>query len=147
MYACMFMWMHRESALRAAALAAVVLLVGCGSTPGEPGTPTTPAIPQPAPEPRWPLNATIVLTAAGPEPAAVTINAGGRVTFVNQDVRSREIVSDPYLRHEECPATNFVGVLAPGQQRESRIYEVAKSCGFHDHGDPAYSGRVIVRID
>lgn len=140
-------WRRTAPFLRAAALAAACQLVACGGSPVEPDTPRPQATPQPVPESRWPLSATIVLTAAGPEPSTVTINAGGRVTFVNQDARAREIVSDPYLRHEECPATNFVGVLAPGQQRDSRIYEVARSCGFHDHGEPGYSGRIIVRID
>lgn len=143
----MFTRARRASIVRAAALAAVVPLLACGSSPVAPETTRPPGTPQPAPEPRWPLRATIVLTAAGPEPSSVTINVGGRVTFVNQDGRTREIVSDPYLRHEECPPTNFVGVLTPGQQRESRIYEVARSCGFHDHGEPAYAGRIIVRID
>ena len=78
----------------------------------------------------------------------MTINVGGRVTFVNQDVRNREIVSDPYLRHEDCPALNRVGLLAPGQQRESSIFEAVRTCGFHDHGDPTgLFGRIDVRVE
>jgi hypothetical protein len=102
----------------------------------------------PPPEYRWPLSATITLTPDGPEPPSVTINVGGRVTFVNQDDRPHEIVSDPYLRHEECPAINAVGYLLPGQQRQTRVFEAVRSCGFHDHLDPTgVTGRIEVRIE
>jgi plastocyanin len=97
---------------------------------------------------RWPLSATVTLTADGAEPASVIINVGGRVTFVNNDVRPHEIVSDPYLRHDECPPINRVGFLVPGQQRESSVFEAVRTCGFHDHLDhTGLSGRIDVRID
>ena len=97
---------------------------------------------------RWPLHATVRLKPEGPEPASVIINVGGRVTFVNDDARQHEIVSDPYRRHEECPPVNRVGLLAPGQQRDSSIFEAVRSCGFHDHLDPTgVTGRIEVRIE
>jgi len=97
---------------------------------------------------RWPLHATITLTPDGVEPDSVIVNVGGRVTFVNNDVRPREIVSDPYLRHEDCPPLNRVGFLAPGQQRDSAVFETARTCGFHDHLDhTGLAGRVDVRIE
>lgn len=130
-----------------AVVCATILLGACGSGPASPLTPRPPLAADPAPVSRWPLSVTITLTDAGPDPAEVTVNAGGRVTFVNRGARTREIVSDPYLRHEDCPATNAVGVLTTGQQRETRIYETARACGFHDHNDPAYAGRIHVRID
>jgi hypothetical protein len=107
-----------------------------------------PTAPSPAPSYRWPLRATVTLTADGPQPPSVTINVGGRVLFVNSDTRAHEIVSDPYLRHEDCPPINRVGFLSPGQERESAIFEVARDCGFHDHLDQTgVFGRIEVRIE
>jgi hypothetical protein len=128
-------------------LAAVALAAcGGGSPPGPPAP--SPTAPSPAPGHRWPLHATVTLGPGGPRPASVTINVGGRVSFVNDDTTPHEIVSDPYLRHEDCPPLNQVGFLAPGQTRQSAIFEVVRDCGFHDHLDPAaVSGTVHVRIE
>ena len=127
----------------------VVSVAACSGTGPEAAvSSTTPTAPSPAPEYRWPLQATVTLTPNGVEPAAVTINVGGRVTFVNNDTVPHEIVSDPYLRHEECPPLNRVGFLGPGQQRESAIFESVRDCGFHDHFDPTgVTGRIHVRIE
>jgi hypothetical protein len=65
----------------------------------------------------------VTLTATGPEPSTVVINVGGRVTFINNDVRGHDMVSDPELRHDECPPLNRVGFLAPGQSRQSGLFE------------------------
>jgi plastocyanin len=140
--------MRRRTLATLTIAAAWLQLTGCGASVEEPRavrSVTSPSIEQ---NYRWPLSATVTLTRNGPEPASVTINVGGRVTFVNQDVRVHEIVSDPYLRHEECPAINRVGHLAPGQQRESAIFEATRTCGWHDHLDPTgLVGRIDVRIE
>jgi plastocyanin len=108
----------------------------------------SPTAPSQPPEYRWPLHATVTLTPNGVEPPAVTVNVGGRVTFVNDDTVAHEIVSDPYLRHDECPPINRVGFLAPGQQGDSAIFEAVRDCGFHDHLDPTgATGRIQVRIE
>ena len=127
---------------------AVATLAACsGSAPQTP-TALSPTTPSASPAYQWPLNVTVTLTTDGPQPSFVTINVGGRVTFVNRDTRPHEIVSDPYLRHEECPPLNRVGFLAPGQERESAVFEIARECGFHDHLDQAgVFGRIDVRID
>lgn len=128
-------------------------LIQCGACAGggeQIGSATSPSPTSPTSDQahRFPLVATVRITADGPQPASVTINVGGRVAFVNDDVRAHEIVSDPYLRHEECPPINRVGLLAPGQQRESAVFESARSCGFHDHLDhTGLTGRIEVRIE
>ena len=105
--------------------------------------PTSPSPVSPAP---WPLTATVTLTAAGAEPSFVVINVGGRVTFVSNDARAHDMVSDPDLRHDECPVINRVGFLAPGQRRETGVFEAVQSCGFHDHLEPTqFIGRIEAR--
>jgi hypothetical protein len=125
------------------------LLAGCsGGGVEAPRSAALPTGPSQAPGYRWPLQATVRLTPTGPEPPLVTINVGGRVAFVNADTRPHEIVSDPYLRHEECPPINRVGFLAPGGERESAVFEGVGSCGCHDHLDPTgVTGRIEVRIE
>jgi hypothetical protein len=121
---------------------------GCGGVADAPVAPSSPTSPSEAPSHRWPLHAVITLTPDGPEPSSVVINIGGSVTFVNRDTRPHEIVSDPYLRHEECPPINRVGLLQPGQQRDSAVFEAVRGCGFHDHLDPAgVTGRIEVRLE
>ena len=106
------------------------LLAACSSAP---------AAPSPA--------ATIRIGPAGVEPREVQIERWNYVTFVNADSRPHAIVSDPVDLHSQCPALNRVGVIAPGESRESGTLSDRATCGFHDHNDPsdaALKGRIIV---
>jgi hypothetical protein len=132
------------------ALSFVLVLAACsGTTPGTASTPVQPPTsPSPSPGYRWPLATTVRLTPDGPEPSSVIINVGGRVTFVNDDRQAHEIVSDPHLRHDDCPAINRVGFLSPGQRGETAIFESVSTCGFHDHLNlEAQVGRIEIRIE
>ena len=68
-------------------------------------------------------------------PAAVTIEAGNRVTIVNNDSAPHNMNSDPHPIHNDCPALN-VGVLTTGQSRDSGVLNTRRTCGFHDHDNP-----------
>lgn len=138
---------------RALAVLSILLAAGgysaaCGSGASDdlPVASPSPTAPTHVGNSAWPLSATVTLTPTGPEPPTVVINVGGRVTFVNGDVRAHDMVSDPDLRHDECPVLNRVGFLAPGQSRQSGVFEAVRTCGFHDHLEPTqFTGRIDVR--
>ena len=78
----------------------------------------------------------------------LTVPPGSRILFVNNDGRRHDMTSDDHPDHLECPALNQVGLLAPGQSRESGNLVVVRTCGFHDHEDPNNNnlkGQIIVR--
>jgi hypothetical protein len=78
----------------------------------------------------------------------VTVPAGSRVAFVNNDTRSHDMSSDPHPAHTDCPATNQVGVLTPGQSRTTGNLNVIRACGFHNHDQPsntALQGTIVVQ--
>jgi plastocyanin len=129
--------MTPNSVARAARLlacaAAAAALSDCGSS-----TPTGPSTDNP----------TITITATGVSPSQVTIHVGGRVTFLNNDVRIHAMSSDPIQTHTDCPAINDVGLLNPGQGRSTGAFETARTCGFHDHTnelDPTWHGQIVVQ--
>ena len=108
---------------------------GGGSTPTSP-TPTTPGA------------ATITITSSGVSPKSVTIAAGSRVTFVNNDTRVHDMASDPHPGHTNCPAINDVGFLQPNQTRTTGNLTTARTCGFHDHNrdtDTSLQGSIIIQ--
>jgi len=91
--------------------------------------------------------ATIMIGPAGISPKDVHIKAWNFVTFVNNDTRTHTMLSDPVDLHTQCPAVNRIGVLQPGESRDTSTLNLAGTCGFHDHGnpaDPAFQGRIIV---
>ena len=91
---------------------------------------------------------TITISATGVSPAVLTVAAGSRVTFVNNDSRRHEMTSDPHPEHSECPEINAVGVLQPGQSRETGNLVAVRTCGFHDHEQPTNAslrGRIVVQ--
>lgn len=93
---------------------------------------------------------TITITAAGVSPAQVTVSAGTRVTFVNNDSRSHNMTSDPHPEHHDCPEINTVGLLQANQTRETANLVAARTCGFHDHDDPPpggnkWTGKITIR--
>jgi hypothetical protein len=118
-------------------LAAVVVLSDCGGTPSSPSSPST-------------GGATIMLTSAGVSSIQLTVTQGARVTFVNNDTRSHNMTSDPHPEHSDCPEINTVGLLQPGQSRETGNLVAIRTCGFHDHDDPPpggsrWTGKITVR--
>ena len=116
----------------------VLALASCGGSP--PSTPT----PNPGDNPnQMVISASGVLT-----PSEITVPAGSRVLFVNNHSRPHQMSSDPHPEHNDCPELDPVGVLAPGQRRETSNLVRVRTCGVHDHEDPdnnALKGRIIIR--
>jgi plastocyanin len=103
---------------------------GCGSGPSAPSA-----------------AATITIGPGGVSPRQVHIKAVNYVTFINQDTRPHAIASDPVDLHTQCPAINRVGVLAPGESRETGTLSAAGTCGYHDHNNPtdtSMQGTILV---
>ena len=116
-----------------------VIAASCGgSAPAAPSTPSNPY--------------TITLTSSGASPKELSVPPGTRVLFVNNDARPHDMESDPHPEHTECTEIN-IGLLTPGQSRETLNLVAAKTCGFHDHDNPPptqaagnqWTGRIVIR--
>jgi plastocyanin len=97
-----------------------------------------------------PSNTNVITIGAGgmATPRTLTVEPGARVLFVNNDTRRHDMTSDDHPDHLECPAINQVGVLNPGQSRETGNLVVVRTCGFHDHDDPDNNnlkGSIVIR--
>ena len=129
--------------LRAPETVVVLVLAGCGGSGGGPGAPNPPA---PAPA-ATPAGLTVTITAAGVSPRELRVALGSRVTFVNQDNRTHEMMSDPHPLHTNCPEINAVGTIGPGQTKTTGAFPGQKACGFHDNirdGDTTLRGMILV---
>ena len=91
--------------------------------------------------------ATVLITSTGFVPRNVTVERGAQVTFVNNDNRTHEIRSDPHPGHGDCAAVNEVGVIQPGNSRQTGNLTTARTCGFHDEesSDSAFQGTVLIQ--
>lgn len=119
------------------ALVLCLFLASCGGRGSSPTSPATPSNPN-----------TFTLTAAGVSPKEFTVAPGTRVLFMNNDSRRHDMASDPHPEHSDCTEINSVGVLNPGQSRETGNLVAVRTCGFHDHDNPdtaSLKGRVIIR--
>ena len=107
-----------------AAAALLACLSGCGDKESPP-SPT-------------PNNTNVITISASGivSPRELTVTPGTRVLFVNNHNRRHDMTSDPHPDHLDCPELNQVGVLNPGQSRESGNLVTPRACGFHDHDDP-----------
>jgi len=115
-----------------------LVLCGCGGGGSAPSSPSTPG------------ETTITITSSGVSPTQVTISQGARVLFVNNDSKSHNVASDPHPEHTDCPPINNVGLLQPGQSRETGNMTTVRTCGFHDHDDPPpggnkWTGKIIIQ--
>jgi plastocyanin len=107
----------------------VILLALLAAACGSGGSGTTPS-PSPAPAP---AAATITIANNAVSPASVTVTRGSRVTFVNNDNRVHDMESNPHPEHTDCPEINQVGLISPGQSRQTGVLNTARTCGYHDH--------------
>ncbi len=116
-----------------------VLAAACGGG-ASPSTPTpTPPVTNPN---------TVTVSSTGVSPTELTVAPGSRVLFVNTDTRRHDMTSDPHPEHTDCPELNSVGVLNPGQSRETGNLVAVRTCGFHDHDNPnnaSLRGRIVIR--
>ncbi len=93
------------------------------------------------------LGTTIVITTTGVSPSTMTVGQGAQVTFTNNDAVAHDIESDPDPLGTDCPEINSVGVLNPGQSRQTASLNIARTCGYHDHSSPgvaALQGSIVV---
>jgi len=93
------------------------------------------------------IAATITITSAGVSPKAVTVAAGSRVSFVNNDSRPHTMNSDPHPEHTDCPEVN-VGFIAAGASGTTQNLTRVRTCGYHDHNLPdvtALQGTITVQ--
>jgi plastocyanin len=91
----------------------------------------------------------MIISAAGVlTPSELVVSPGSRVLFINNHTRSHYMASDPHPDHMDCPELDPVGVLAPGQRRETGNLNRIRTCGIHDHDDfqnQALWGRIVIR--
>ena len=113
--------------------------LGCGGS-DNPSSP--PAGPTPNPY-------TITISGSGVvAPKELMVPPGSRVMFVNNHSRRHEMASDPHPEHDDCPSLDQIGLLNPGQSRESGNLVTVRTCGFHDHGEPDnvnLRGSIVIR--
>lgn len=81
-------------------------------------------------------------------PNELAVSPGTRVLFINNHTRPHDMSSDPHPDHSDCPEINQVGMLNPGQSRETGNLVAIRTCGFHDHDNPndaALTGSIVIR--
>jgi plastocyanin len=131
------------------ALIIALAAVSCGGGDNSPSSPTPAPSPTPTPTPTpGGSTATITITANGVSPRSVTIAAGGRVNFVNNDSRPHDMSSNPHPEHTDCPAINQAGFLQPGQSLQTGNLTTVRTCGFHDHNrdsDTSLQGTIVIQ--
>ena len=91
---------------------------------------------------------TITITSSGVSPRTLTVEAGSRVTFVNNDSGAHDMSSDPHPAHTDCPEINGVGFLSAGQSRRTGNLNTVRTCGFHDHNqstNTSLQGTIVIR--
>jgi plastocyanin len=124
-------------------------LAGCGGGGGYGGGSSAPAAANPpagGAAPPATSSATITISGNKVSPEVTQVALGAVITFVNQDTRAHEMMSDPHPLHNECPEIN-VGMLNPGQSKQTNTLSIARACGFHDNmqdTNTALRGRILV---
>jgi plastocyanin len=122
----------------------VLAAVSCGGG----GSSTSPSSPTPTPTPTPTTGTTITITSSGVSPRSVTVSAGSRVTFVNNDNRVHDMSSDPHPEHTDCPEINQVGFLTANQSRQTGNLTTTGACGFHDHNqstNTSLQGTIVIQ--
>ena len=112
-----------------------VVAAACSSSGGNPTGPSTDTVP------------TVTVSATGFSPKEVAIPVGGRVRFVNSDTVNRQVNSNPFPTHDNCPAINEVDLMTPGQSKMTGVFSTQAACGFHEHlteGDPEFRGLILI---
>jgi plastocyanin len=89
----------------------------------------------------------VTITSAGVSPAEITVSAGSRVTFINNDAIVHDVMGGPDPDHPDCHEIDAVGFLSPGQSRQTAPFPQPRICDYHDHAfhSTRFNGRIIIR--
>ena len=90
---------------------------------------------------------TVTVAATGVSPKEVRVTIGDRVRFVNSDTVNRQINSNPFPTHGDCPPINEVALLTPVQSKTTGVLSLEGACGFHEHlteGSTEFQGIILV---
>ena len=119
-------------------LAGALAVAGCNGNDGAPTGPNPPS-----------ATYRITIGANGSvSPTEMVVPPGARVLFTNNHTAPHDMTSDPHPEHDECTELNQVGLLQPGQSKETGNLVTPRTCGFHDHNDflnKNLQGRIVVR--
>ncbi len=130
-------------------LFAVVITAACVENNQQPAD--TPLPDQPSSN-----EAVIEITAAGFEPATVTIVKGGTATFVNLDAAQHWPASVVHPTHTVYPGSDIQKCFSGEQpgfdacrgldegESYSFVFDEVGTWGFHDHLQPSKKGTVVV---
>lgn len=113
------------------AVAAFACMMSCGGGSKGGGTQPTPTSPPPAGGNTGAPTITIANNSVSPK--NITVARGDRVTLINSDTQPHDMQSDPHPTHTDCQEINQVGLLNPGQSRQTGTFSTARTCGYHDH--------------
>ncbi len=123
---------------RAALLVASLLpIASCGSK-------SSPSTPSPVTNP----NQVVITEAGAVSPVEIVVSPGSRVLFINRHSVRHNVSSDPHPEHDLCPEINAVGLLQPGESRETGNLVALRTCTYHDHENPGHAslkGRIVIR--
>jgi len=139
--------MSQHRSWRLAVVVALVLTAAACGDGGDDPSPGPSPTPTPTPTPT-PGGTTFTITSTGVSPRTLTVPAGTRVTFVNNDNRPHEMTSNPHPAHTDCPAINDVGFLSVGQSKTTGNLTTVRTCGFHDHQQDtvvALQGTIVIQ--
>ena len=129
-------------------IAALGLLSACGSSSTSPGGGSVAVIVRDGGT-GGVSGATVTMTGNGLSATTVTVAVGQTVTFINNDNKAHEIVSNPHPQHGSCPGIEAgLGVIAAGQTKVTHNFANAGTCGYHDHQDDTntrFQGAIVVQ--
>ncbi len=113
-------------------------------TPEPPPSQAPNPTPSPTPSPNpTPSPVIITITSAGYSPSSVTLKAGTKVIFQNNDTRGRWPASNPHPVHTDLPGFDALKSIGAGSSY-SFIFTKVGIWGYHDHLFPSQGGKVIV---
>src|SRR5262245_24481954 len=119
------------------------LSLTCNTYSDTPGTSPSP----PPTGPTAPTFPTVRITPTGVNPPEIEIRVGEQVLFINNDTQPHDVAGGPDFEHPDCREIDAVGLLVPGQSRQTAPMPTARACDYHDHSNHStiFNGRIIIR--
>lgn len=95
------------------------------------------------PAPQKEASASIMITAAGFEPATLAVEKGTRITWTNSDTRPHQLQANPHPTGKSLPGLR--SEILNNQQAYVYVASEAGTFGYHDHLNPTVNGNLDVK--